>query len=303
MKEWIGICVVALGLSCQSSSQAPQVTLGKLTYTKSFKSKIIDSRPIAIWTSPNFDPNKEHITLYMHDGQMLFDANTTWNQQEWEVDEHLSHLISENHTPAFVVVGIYNNGPKRHSEYFPQKPFENLPLFFQDSIYKETLRGPQQPLFNGKIYSDDYLRFIVTELKPFVEDLYGKTEPQHTWIGGASMGGLISWYALNEYPEVFGKALCFSTHWPGVWPQDDPKKKVLNAFLDYQKNHLSQENQHWYFDHGDQTLDQYYLPYQLAMNEAMNKTAIHYLSYPGTDHSEKSWSAHFEKAIKLLLTQ
>lgn len=31
------------------------------------------------------------------------------------------------------------------------------------------------------------------------------------------MGGLISLYALNEYPKVFGGAVCLYTHWIGIF--------------------------------------------------------------------------------------
>ncbi|CAM5180683.1 alpha/beta hydrolase-fold protein [Alishewanella longhuensis] len=34
------------------------------------------------------------------------------------------------------------------------------------------------------------------------------------FIMGSSMGGLISWYAQTQYPQVFGGAAALSTHWP-----------------------------------------------------------------------------------------
>jgi hypothetical protein len=30
----------------------------------------------------------------MHDGQMLFDSNITWNNQEWQLDEIAHSLIN-----------------------------------------------------------------------------------------------------------------------------------------------------------------------------------------------------------------
>ena len=71
----------------------------------------------------------------MHDGQMLFDGATTWNKQEWQVDEVASALISQEASRKFIVVGISSISKIRHSDYFPQKPFESLPKKQQDSLY------------------------------------------------------------------------------------------------------------------------------------------------------------------------
>jgi len=294
---------LAFSLGCSSQDGTPHVAQGDIKFIPSFPSQLIDPRPIAIWKSPNFEANKEHITLYLHDGQMLFDGNITWNHQEWNIDEHLTKLSEEHPSISFLVVGIYNNGSKRHVEYFPQKPFEQLSLSFQDSIYAHTQRNPQQALFSARIYSDQYLAFIAQELKPYIEENYGASSLMNTWIGGASMGGLISWYALHEYPNVFGAALCFSTHWPGVWPKDDPTQKVFNEFNAFQKEHPFAPLQRCYFDHGDQTLDQYYASYQEKINATLSLQNAQYqtLVYPGTDHSELSWSAHFPGAVRWLL--
>ena len=32
----------------------------------------------------------------MHDGQMLYDAEQTWNKQAWEVDVVMANLLAEN---------------------------------------------------------------------------------------------------------------------------------------------------------------------------------------------------------------
>lgn len=304
IKKSMSLAWLTFSLGCSSQDGTPHVSQGNIKFIPSFPSQLIDPRPIAIWKSPNFEDNKEHITLYLHDGQMLFDGNITWNHQEWNVDEHLAQLSEENPSLSFLVVGIYNNGSKRHAEYFPQKPFEELSRPFQDSLYSHTQRQPQQALFSAKIYSDRYLTFITQELKPYVEENYGASSLMNTWIGGASMGGLISWYALHEYPNEFGAALCFSTHWPGVWPKDDPSQKVFHQFISYQWKHPFSPSQKCYFDHGDLTLDQYYAPYQAKMNAALTQQKVHYQSliFPGTDHSEKSWSSHFLGAVRWLLS-
>ena len=66
----------------------------------------------------------------------------------------------------------------------------------------------------GKLVSDNYLKFLVEELKPFVDKTY-RTHPDraNTLVMGSSMGGMISAYAIAEYPDVFGGAACLSTDW------------------------------------------------------------------------------------------
>ncbi|MCK7479334.1 MAG: alpha/beta hydrolase-fold protein [Candidatus Moduliflexus flocculans] len=54
------------------------------------------------------------------------------------------------------------------------------------------------------------------EVKPFVDANYPTLPDQrNTFIMGSSMGGLISLYAVSQYPDVFYGAGCVSTHWAG----------------------------------------------------------------------------------------
>jgi enterochelin esterase-like enzyme len=60
---------------------------------------------------------------------------------------------------------------------------------------------------------DRYLKFLVEELKPEIERRYPvRKGVASTMLMGSSMGGLISLYAMSEYPQVFGAAACLSTH-------------------------------------------------------------------------------------------
>jgi enterochelin esterase-like enzyme len=240
----------------------------------------------------------------MHDGQMLFDSTTTWNGQEWGIDETLSHLIRNGDVPPTIVVGI-SNTQNRHSEYFPQKPFESQTKARQDSLIADAKRG-QNSLFASPIYSDRYLSFLVDELKPFVDERYAtETTPEHTFIGGSSMGGLISLYALTEYPEVFGGAACLSTHWIGTF--ESTANTFPGLYLRYLEEHLPKPETHkMYFDYGTVGLDSLYEPYQLKVDELMNKLGYNdrnWLSrkYEGADHSERSWKARLSIPLIFLL--
>ena len=60
-----------------------------------------------------------------------------------------------------------------------------------------------------------YGRLIVQELKPLIDTRYRTlTGPEHTGIGGSSLGGLISLYLGLTYRTVFGKLAVMS---PSLW--------------------------------------------------------------------------------------
>lgn len=276
------------------SAQTPNVSSGKLVEYLNFNSKNIGSRNVRVWLPDNYDPRQKYQVIYANDGQMLWDANTTWNRQEWKLDEVLSELSKNRKVKPTIVVAIDNAGANRHSEYFPQKPFERLSKKVQDSLYTLN-RNQNQSLFVSKVYSDKYLKFLVDELKPFVDRNYSTyKDSRHIFIMGSSMGGLISMYAATEYPEVFGGAIAMSTHWPGVFTSEN--NSIPLAFQNYLKENLKTRGKtKYYFDFGTETLDAMYEPYQMEVDQIMRskkytKRNWQTLKFAGEDHSEKSWA-------------
>jgi enterochelin esterase-like enzyme len=241
----------------------------------------------------------------MHDGQMLFDSSTTWNRHDWEVDETLGRLMSEKKVKPCIVVGIWNT-PKRHMEYFPQKALNYLSENQIDSLMNAN-RGEGTPkLFDGGIVADNYLKFLVTELKPFIDKTYAThTDSGNTYIMGSSMGGLISMYAICEYPEVFGGAACLSTHWPGVFTVEN--NPVPGALLSYLREHLPPPGKHLlYFDFGTETLDNLYEPFQNHADQILKEKGYGEndwitRKFVGADHSEKAWSQRLHIPVMFLL--
>ena len=298
------ICLTLLVLPFGIMAQKPIVSSGKIDYIKHFKSKYVAKRAIEIWLPNGYTPNKKYAVLYMHDGQMLFDAETTWNKQAWEVDETASKLQAEKNTRDFIVVGI-NNTTKRHPEYFPQKPYESLSVVEQQFV-TQALKDKGRITDTFTPLADAYLRFIVSELKPYIDNHYAvDPKPEATCIAGSSMGGLISMYAICEYPEVFGGAACLSTHWPGIFAAEG--NPIPAAFLSYMRNHLPNPNTHKiYFDYGDQTLDALYPPLQQKVDEVLVEKGFDSTNwstqfFPGKDHSEKSWKERLDIPLQFLL--
>ncbi|MBT8267152.1 MAG: esterase, partial [Bacteroidia bacterium] len=114
------------------------ISSGQLFRIQKFPSEFIEDRAVDIWLPDGYSQDQKYAVLYMHDGQMLFDSTSTWNKQEWQVDEVASKLMKSNKVQEFIVVAPHNISEIRHSDYFPQKPFESLPKKTQDSIFAEA---------------------------------------------------------------------------------------------------------------------------------------------------------------------
>ena len=287
-------------------AQLPSTQYGKIIRHENFQSAYVNARNVDVWLPENYSPKNKYAVLYMQDGQMLFDSAITWNKQEWGVDELLSTLMKEGKIKNCIVVGIWNGGVSRHAEYFPQKPFESLSPSQQDSVYS-AYRSGGQSIFGGKtIMSDQYLLFLTKELKPFIDRTYStKSDRANSFLAGSSMGGLISLYAICEYPDIFGGAACLSTHWPGLFSLEN--NPVPDVFFKYLKNNLPDPKLHQiYFDHGTETLDAMYAELQSKVDNIMitkgyTKEQWMSKSWPGQDHSEKSWRSRLSTPILFLL--
>ncbi|NDA61905.1 MAG: alpha/beta hydrolase [Chitinophagia bacterium] len=287
-------------------AQIPIPSNGKIIRHENFFSAYVTSRNIDVWLPDNYSPSSKYAVLYMQDGQMLFDSTVTWNKQEWGVDETISQLLHQNKIQNCIVVGIWNGGLNRHTEYFPQKPFESLSQAQQEAVYKAS-RSSGQSIFGGKyIISDKYLHFLTRELKPFIDSAYStRVDREHTFIAGSSMGALISMYALCEYPQIFGGAACLSTHWPGIFTSEN--NPIPDAFIAYMNKNLPSPLQHRiYFDYGSETLDAMYAPFQAKADSILIKkgyTEKHWMTkyWPGQDHSERSWKSRLSVPLLFLL--
>jgi enterochelin esterase-like enzyme len=288
------------------SAQLPIPSKGKIIRHENFSSIYVNPRNVDVWLPENYSADKKYAVLYMQDGQMLFDSTTTWNKQEWGVDEILSDLMQQNKIQDCIVVGIWNGGTSRHAEYFPQKPFESLSAADKELVYQAARKGGQS-VFGGKtIVSDGYLLFMTKELKPFIDKTYStNAQPAHTFLAGSSMGALISLYALCEYPDIFGGAACLSTHWPGLFSLDN--NPVPQAIFSYMESKLPKPKSHRiYFDHGTETLDAMYADLQIRVDTIMGKKGYdsnQWISkrWPGQDHSERSWKSRLAVPLAFLL--
>jgi len=306
MKNTLLFIFSALLLPPFATAQLPAVSTGKIIRHENFRSAYVKERNVDVWIPDGYPAAKKYAVLYMHDGQMLFDSTVTWNRQAWDVDDVTGKLLKEKKIRDVIVVGIWNTGATRHMDYFPQKPFEALTKRAQDSLFNANRASGQAVFAEARIQSDAYLKFLATELKPFIDSAYS-THPdrKNTFIAGSSMGGLISLYAICEYPAVFGGAACLSTHWPGVFMMEN--NPIPEQFFNYLEKNLPDPADHRiYFDYGTETLDALYPPLQKKVDGIMRAhgfTKKNWMTreFPGEDHSERAWNKRLEVPLIFLL--
>ena len=224
------------------------------------------NRRIWIYLPPGYDSTSiNYPVLYMHDGQNLFDAQTSY-AGEWEVDESLNKLSAEG-IQVPIVVGIDNGGSYRIEELTP----------WANSTYGGG---------KGKFY----MRFIVETLKPFIDAHY-RTIPdrEHTGIMGSSLGGLISFYGAMKYQEVFSRSGDFS---PSFWYSD--------SLWSFTRTQGKQAGIRFYLlagsDEGSNTVANIVAMRDSLLSLDFTSDEVTTKVVPGGQHNEKLWRENFQDA-------
>jgi predicted alpha/beta superfamily hydrolase len=258
---------------------------------ENFPSRFVKPRNLDVWRPPDYETNASHYpVLYMHDGQNIFPGSSDLIGTDWGVKDAMLRLMKDGMRGA-IVVGIWHS-EIRWREYMPQKPY-----------YAPTMKKHHAFILSkagGKPISDLYLKFLVEEVKPFIDRNY-RTLPdqQNTFVMGSSMGGLVSLYAISEYPKIFGGAGCVSTHWIAG----------EEALVDEMAMSLPDPDNHkLYFDYGTETQDAYYEPFQRLMDSYLLKAGYEEnknwvtKKFPGAEHNEESWRERVDIPLKFLLS-
>lgn len=238
---------------------------GKLIKYENFYSpQLKNFRDIIVYIPPKYEENLP--VIYMHDGQNLFDKKTSFIGIEWKIDETLDELINNGEIEPIIVVGIYNT-KDRLSEYSP----------WYDEKFKAGGKG------------DSYIKFIVETLKPFIDNNF-KANKEKTFIGGSSMGGLISLYALAKYPEIFSGAIAMS---PSLFFANE-------KIFEYIKDNPPKGK--IYMDVG-KLEDKEMVILANKMKEILNdfSVKIYFRIYKNGKHNEYFWGKRFKDAIKKIL--
>jgi predicted alpha/beta superfamily hydrolase len=252
--------------------------IGEVVLHERVESKFLPNpRHVSVWLPPGYGGSSDRYpVLYLHDGQNLFDAASAAFGNEWEADESTTRLIASNDIVPVILVGIWNTS-QRIEEY----------TLSQDSALQRGGGGMA------------YIRFIANELKPFIDQTY-RTQPEQaaTWVGGSSLGGLISMHACLERPEVFGGCIALSPslgwdderlvrdlHTDRNWPADVSLWFSMGALegrsAEAQTRNVGRARR---------------LAKQLAAQDA--NAQVVYCEYSEGTHDENSWAKQFPEALR-----
>ncbi|MCW4469925.1 alpha/beta hydrolase-fold protein [Flavobacterium sp. MFBS3-15] len=300
MKQTITLLLLCFSIAISAQSKS------RIIKIDNFRSKYVNARNVEIWLPPGYDDNNNkemYPVLYMHDGQNVFDKGSSGFGVAWEADSIANKLITEGRVKPFIIVTAAHGNNLRYMEYFPEQAAKQY--FTEDDmvVFKDLAKQ-----MNVKVnwLADEYLQFLVKELKPYIDKNYRTLRNNaNTSVCGSSMGGLISMYAICEYPEVFGQAACVSTHWPLLF--DNNNMKPSEAVRSYMKDHFPSPKDHRvYFDYGTATLDQYYEPHQKLVDDIMRAKGYtegrNWVTrkFEGAEHNEQSWQNRMDVILEFL---
>ena len=120
------------------------------------------------------------------------------------------------------------------------------------------------------------------------------------------MGGLISLYALCEYPHVFGAAAGLSTHWIGTTSIDNGD--IPRGLITYISDNLPKADlkRKLYTDHGTIGIDSLYQPWQIQIDALLLSKGYDHTQYMSAvfedaDHNEEAWSQRLYIPLLFLL--
>ncbi|CAN5436329.1 alpha/beta hydrolase-fold protein [soil metagenome] len=288
---FLTLCFASISAQNKPKKVSGKFITGTIYRYKAFDSKFvgIGRRIVDVWLPADYSKDKKYAVLYMHDGQNLFNPKDAVGGVEWGIDEILQNLISTKKVRETIVVAIWYS-ENRLKEFSPEKAFEYVN---QRDAKQQKYKMPP-----GK-GSDNYLKFIVEELKPFIDKNYSTLpDVENTFIMGSSMGGVMSLYAIIEYHEIFGGAACMSTHF----------SLGDGVMVDYMEQNLPAPKDHKiYFDYGTLGLDSEYKPYMIRADKALIKKGYKKdknwktIQFQGAAHDEISWRGRVDFPLMFLL--
>lgn len=285
-----GRATVRIAVATWSDSAPPAVhtVVGDVRLHERFASRFLaNERTLRVYLPPGYDsaPRKRYPVLYMHDGQNIFDAATSFIGAEWGVDEACEKLIAAGTIPPLIVVGI-DNTTDRAGEYTSTT-----------GSYRGTTNGGRGRLYN---------RFLLEEVKPFIDATY-RTKPSraHTIVMGSSLGGLVSLDLALQHPDRFAAAGVVS---PALWWGDH---EILRRIESGAARIPSRRRPRLWIDMGTaegESLDTFaeclieVRRLASALRAAGWREGRDFTLYEdeGADHSERAWNGRIERILEWL---
>ncbi|MEY2558078.1 MAG: hypothetical protein QOE34_1503 [Verrucomicrobiota bacterium] len=260
----------------------PHTLTGNIQEHRNFPSKILrNSRDVLVYLPLGYrrSRTRRYPVLYLHDGQNVFDAATSFAGVEWGADETAQRLIAAKLIEPVIIVAIANTGEDRIHEYAP------TPARIDPSKRKRS---------KGLLRS--YGRFLTEELKPFIDKKYRtKPEAEFTALGGSSLGGLATLILGLWFPHYFTRLAVMS---PSVWWDDCVIYKIVDALDETAKLPLK-----IWLDTG--THEEGWERARELRDRLVEKgwrlyDDLNYVEADGSDHSEGAWAARMDPVLRFL---
>lgn len=244
--------------------------------TKKIYIKILQrEREITIYLPDDYETSgKRYPVMYINDGQNAFFDGNSYCGVSWGF---LDYVKATNLDIIMVAIPCNFEPGKREDEYGP---------WVTDKMVTIMETGEPYPRIGGE--GKSYVKFLRTELKPYIDRTY-PTDPDDTAIVGSSAGGNISAFAAIRYPGVFKKCAALST---AFWYY--PKQ-----FEDVIKKSDMSPIECFYFDIGSDEgsghalINNLYKHYNGRIYELLQRKGIddrlHFKVYEGAIHSEEEW--------------
>jgi predicted alpha/beta superfamily hydrolase len=226
-----------------------------------------------------YDETKKYPVAYFHDGHNLFDKQDSYGGEIWDVP----HAFQSKGIPECIVVALScaTKGNQRISEY---------------NVFDS--RFPSHPTWIAHGRGMDYLQYLFYDLKPEIDKRFSTlTGPEHTYMLGSSMGGVISLEAGLLFPEIVGNVAglsnAFYTSTKQIIQLIEQKPLLLKKL---------------YLDTGDQEagleIANVYMQSNRAVNDAIllkkAKTITRFEVIPGGEHNEIAWRKRLPSILKFL---
>ena len=235
---------------------------GRFSPLVEVESAILNRRHrLRVYLPPGYEENTlaRYPFAYMQDGQNLFFPHEAFQHKDWGVKETSQILRTMQAIEDFIIVGVHSD-ERREQEY-------------------------TKPGYEA------YARSIVEELVP-AEQLFLRTTKKRLdrTMWGSSLGGVVSFYTVWQYPEVFGAAVCMSSTFSH---RDDLLERVLNE----PKRKIG-----FYLDSGWPG-DNYEVTVAMALALVSRGWRygrdLLYLCFPHAAHDEKAWGMRLHLPMQL----
>lgn len=224
---------------------------------------------IRIWLPHGYDQSlARHQTLYMLDGQYVFEGDSEGMNSA--TDKRVAWLMASETIAPTLIIAIDNLGDERFLQYMPQAIYDRAERDEALKGLRATVDRERNRLGGKPLVSNDFVRFLETRLKPYVDAHY-RTAPDrnHTAIFGASQAGVMAGAIFVEAQKSFGRAGCMSPNWaiyderflnhealPGLWGKYFAQLGAANG-------------RRIWLDHGSKMMDAGMLPHQKAIAGAL----------------------------------